>query len=169
MWRRGWKWKRLSQLFPFEVLKHLVQKANSDFKGHLKQRHILTRIAKLKPSSEGRFRVIISLVSGPANNPTWTSPLKFNLLQIFILALTVWEVSSNSKSYVKRSDCQYSLDEVGSELVSDLRKSIKTIQHHRINAFKYHQLLSINNGFTKVTSDASDSSSERIMPAPSKQ
>ena len=36
--------------------------------------------------------------------------------------LTIWEVSSNSKSNVKRGDCQYRLDEVRSELVANLHK-----------------------------------------------
>ena len=41
-------------------------------------------------------------------------------MKISITALTIWEVSRNSKSNVKRGDCQYRLDEVGSELVADL-------------------------------------------------
>ena len=42
------------------------RKVEKELNGHLKQRQILTRIAKLKPPSLGKFSVMISFVSGPA-------------------------------------------------------------------------------------------------------
>ena len=42
-----------------------LREVEEELNGHLKQRQILTRIAKLKPPSLGKFSVMISFVSGP--------------------------------------------------------------------------------------------------------
>ena len=44
----------------------------------------------------------------------------WNIICFFLVTQTVWEIASNAKSDVKRSDGEDGLDEVRFELVTDL-------------------------------------------------